>query len=245
MPREKELTTGGSEVLRYDATAGDATVAPGSELVHEAIAAHFDAHVGPAPTVFHELVSEYVHVDVHFVPPDEERPSWVLYTTGMSDRPMTVPPGLDAPPFAELVVVLPAGWRLDEASLRDETWYWPIRLLKFLARFPHVFGTWLGAGHTLPNGDPAEPYAPGCPFSCVLVYPPTVLPEGQRVVRVEGRPDVHLYALFPLHPAETELKLERGTEALLEAFAANGVTERVDIGRPSVAARVARSWRVF
>ena len=29
--------------------------------------------------------------------------------------------------------------------------FWPIQMLKFLARFPHEYKTWLGWGHTIPN----------------------------------------------------------------------------------------------
>mgnify|MGYP000664765674 CR=1 FL=1 len=35
--------------------------------------------------VFHELMSDIVHIDVHIVPPDENRPFYLLFTTGMSD----------------------------------------------------------------------------------------------------------------------------------------------------------------
>ena len=33
--------------------------------------------------------------------------------------------------------------------MKDEKWYWPIRLLKSLARLPIASDTWLGFGHTL------------------------------------------------------------------------------------------------
>ena len=31
---------------------------------------------------------------------------------------------------AELAIALPADWKLDQESMKDERWYWPIRLLK-------------------------------------------------------------------------------------------------------------------
>ena len=37
---------------------------------------------------------------------------------------------------AELAIALPADWKLDQESMKDEKWYWPIRLLKSLARLP-------------------------------------------------------------------------------------------------------------
>ena len=41
--------------------------------------------------------------------------------------------------------------------------YWPYRMLKELARLPHEFDTFLWKGHTVPNGDPPQPYGPNTP----------------------------------------------------------------------------------
>ncbi|MFQ8729789.1 MAG: suppressor of fused domain protein [Enterocloster bolteae] len=41
--------------------------------------------------VFHELLSDLVHIDVNIMRPDETHPYYVMYTTGMSDMPMTLP----------------------------------------------------------------------------------------------------------------------------------------------------------
>lgn len=244
MSREKELTTGGSEVRRYDTPAGDGHVMEGSEEAHAALRAHFEAHVGPASAVLRETVSTHVRVDVHFVPPSKRRPTWTLYTTGMSDRPMPPPAGTDAPTLAELMVSLPAGWKLDEESLRDERWYWPVRQLRLLACFPHVFDTWVGVGHTLANGEPPTPFAPGCPFSALLLLPPSSLPaEAHHVALPAG--DVRIYAMVPLTTAEIEFKLEKGTDALVEAFAAAGVGDLIDISREGAVAPKKRWWQVF
>ena len=50
---------------------------------------------------------------------------------------------------AELAIALPSDWKLDEESLKDERWCWPIGLLKVLARLPIASDTWLGWGHTM------------------------------------------------------------------------------------------------
>ena len=50
---------------------------------------------------------------------------------------------------AELLINLPAGWQLDEESLKDEKWYWPIRFLKFMARSPVNNGMYYDWGSTL------------------------------------------------------------------------------------------------
>jgi hypothetical protein len=55
---------------------------------------------------------------------------------------------------AELVMALPAEWPLEQSELEDESNYWPLGLLKMLARLPHEFETFVWFGHTIPNGDP-------------------------------------------------------------------------------------------
>ena len=43
---------------------------------------------------------------------------------------------LDVYKRQELAIALPADWKLDQESMKNEKWYWPIRLLKVLARLP-------------------------------------------------------------------------------------------------------------
>jgi hypothetical protein len=103
----------------------------------ERITAHLRRRLGAKGWVFHEIVSDLVHIDVHVVPPSRRHPYHVLVTSGMSALPMTVPDTFEDPAsfrFAELSMLLPPDWKLDEASLSDERFYWPIRLLKSLAR---------------------------------------------------------------------------------------------------------------
>jgi hypothetical protein len=135
MPNDRGavVSLSGSPIHYYDEPAG--WEAPQGEMCLEQISAHIEAHLGPVATVFHEIVSDTVHIDVHVVLPTEESPYARLVTSGMSDLPM--PGDNDVPRYLELVATLPGDWRLDRASFEDERWYWPVRLLKQLARFPH------------------------------------------------------------------------------------------------------------
>ena len=63
---------------------------------------------------------------------------------------------LDVYKRQELAIALPRDWKLDRDSMEDERWYWPVRLLKVLARLPGNNDTWLGWGHTM---DHEEPFA--------------------------------------------------------------------------------------
>lgn len=98
--------------------------------------------------VFHELVSPDIHVDICVIPPSEKRNYYTLVTMGMGAHQMNVPDELAEYHLerAELAVSLPPDWKLDEESMKNEQWYWPIGLLKALARLPITSDTWLGWG---------------------------------------------------------------------------------------------------
>lgn len=234
---DNEMSPGGSRVLRHRPRERGFEAAIGGGSIEE-IERHLAAHLGQVSTVLHEIVSDLVHVDVHLVPPSPPRASWTLFTTGMSDRPMTAPEGVDER-HAELLLSLPADWRMDllqqtPPAPEHERWYWPIGWLKQLARFPHEYDTWLGAGHTIPNGDPPRPFAPGTRLCCWLLLPPMCLPESALQLALADGRTVRFYALHALHPEEVSLKLNRGTDALLDELERAQVTEVLAPARPPV-----------
>ena len=101
-----------------------------------AIERHIQNTFGAFENVFHELVSPDIHVDICVVPPTEERNYYTLVTMGMGAHRMNVPKELAEYKLerAELAIALPPDWKLDAESLKEERWYWPIGLLKVLAR---------------------------------------------------------------------------------------------------------------
>lgn len=199
---------------------------------------HIARHVGTPDFVFHELVSDLVHVDVHHVPPSAKRPFRILVTTGMSDRSMKAPEGAPDLQYAELVVVLPESWPVSEKAFRDEANYWPIRGMKFLARFPHEYDTWLWEGHTVPNGDPPSPFNDSVRFSCLLLAPPILLPQEFGVCHVKPGKSVHFFAVIPLFDEEITLKLRKGSDALFDLFDRYRISELIDPKRRNVG----RKW---
>lgn len=209
--------------------------APHSEENIEQISAHIENHVGEVSMVFHEIISDTVHIDVHHVKPTPERPFHTLITSGMSDFPMSVPEDVEAPCYLELMVTLPQSWRIDDKSFEDEKWYWPIRQLKFLARFPHKYDTWLGWGHTLPNGDPATPFADNTLFSGVIVLPSVTVPTEFYTLKINDEKTIDFFSIVPLYEEEMNLKLNKGTEVLLDKFDNYGINDIVDIDRRNVA----------
>ena len=116
---------------------------PGDAVLIEGLAEHLVAQFAGETLVYHEVVSEVVHVDVHVVPPGPDREHYTLVTSGMGARPMPVPPELaGVPRHIELVMLLPADWRMQREDFKEERWYWPVQHLKMLARAPHRWGTW-------------------------------------------------------------------------------------------------------
>lgn len=213
----------------------------------QAIAAHIAQHLGPTSGVMHEIISDKVHLDVHLVPPSAERPFYVLVTSGMSDRPMLTPAGAspaEVPPYAELCILLPPDWPLpgpdtpagSTAELfANEAAYWPIRWLKLLARLPHEYHTFLAYGHTVPNGEDAEPFADNTRLGCMLALNALSLPEEFQTLRLSPEKIIQFYTLYPLYPEEMELKMNQGLGPLFERFQEYGVDDVVDIYRANAA----------
>ena len=236
-PREDgEVSPGGSRIYRHEARVPPRGASHDAARA-EAIVAHVERHLGPVGGVWHELVSDLVHVDLHVVEPTDDRPFPTIVTTGMSDAPMRIPSELgDSLGYAELTIGLPADWPLTQEAFEDEAHYWPLRLLKGLARLPHAYDTWLGPGHTIPHGDPATAYAEGVDFCCALILPPVSAPQEFWTLELTDTKAVDFYAVYPLYPEEMQFKLENGMDALLERFQAAGITDRLDPGRVNTCA---------
>jgi hypothetical protein len=235
---EPEVSESGQPIFRHKPKKRDFDIATGSEeSAVEAIVDHVETHLGKIDIVFHELISDLVHIDVHQIKPTRERNFWTLITTGMSDRPMTVPEGVTDAHYAELMICLPPSWKISDEAFKDEANYWPIGLLKLLSRLPHEYGTWLAPGHTIPNADPPEPYAPDTKFCCaMLVNPLTTPPEFDQFEAGTGKV-IRFLAVIPLYLEEVELKLKQGSDELIKRLEKQGVTEVLKPGRKNVARR--------
>lgn len=228
---DEEISAGGSRIYRHEAPAGEPEIAHGDEQLIEAVSAHVERHIGPIERVLHEIISPVVHLDVFHVLPSETVPWHTLVTCGMAAKPMQAPePDLA---FAELTLALPPDWPMGDRDWNDERHYWPVRLLKFLGRLPHEYDTWLGNGHTIPNDDPPEAYAPGTKLCGAIVVDPLLPPEAFRQLDRPAGP-IRFYGVVALHRVEMDYKLAKGADALYYRLADAGVSELVDPGRAAV-----------
>ena len=230
----KIVSLSGAPIFRYTDGEKEWEAPQGEECIEE-ISDHIERHIGKVSMVFHEILSDTVHIDVHHVEPTTKRPFHTLVTSGMSDLPMTVPPESGAANFIELMVTLPANWKIDDKSFENEDWYWPIRQLKFLARFPHKYATWLGWGHTIPNGDPQEAFASNTDLSGVIILPSINVPQDFRKLNISENKVIEFFSVVPLFEEEMNLKLSKGSDFLLDKFDKYGISEIIDIKRRNVA----------
>jgi len=205
-------------------------------LPHDPVGEHIATHLGKPALYFHETKAGEtdggIQVDIHVIGPTESFPYVRLVASGMSKQAMNVPEG--APAYAELMMALPAAWQLDEQSMQEERWYWPVALLRHLAHYPHRERSWIGLGHSLPNGYPATPYTAGVRFCGAIVLPPASSPEPFHSLTVDGK-DVYFHCVVPLFKEELNLARRRGFAELLDKFNEYDVTDVVDPARKNTA----------
>ena len=186
-----------------------------------AIEQHIKNTFGEFENVFHELISPDIHVDICVVPPSERRNYYTLVTMGMGAHRMNVPKELAEYKLerAELAIALPPDWKLDEDSMQEERWYWPVGLLKVLARLPISNDTWLGFGHTMEKQSPFAEDTELC--AAILTGPQDMdLDTCGEVCNLPGGEEVNFYQVLPLYREEMEYKLEHDADALLERLEA-------------------------
>ena len=135
------------------------------------------------------------------------------------------------------MLFLPGDWDLGQefqlGSDVNPAYFWPIHMLKFLARFPHKYQTWLGPGHTIPNGPDYSPLGPGVGFGGVVLSwgggdLGTVETEDGHTIRI-------LFAI-PAYKEEIEYKLQYGMEALDQVFRDQDLPMVLDVERPNLCA---------
>lgn len=205
---------------------------------------HFAAAFPGRKTVVWDDPDTLIELAVMF--PTAAEPYYVVHTIGMSAEPMN----LDDMPkkrqyewlrWAELMLFLPGDWPVDESRWpqhlndpEDKPAAWPLRLLRLLAALPRKGNTWLGAGHSIPNGAPPHPYAENAPFTGAVLFLPGEKngPRAVESVKIGGGKRLMLYLVVPVYPQEMAYKLEKGAEALEEKLRGveNGFV--ADIRRP-------------
>lgn len=238
---QKDKTPHGDPIHRHTESIHEDFVSASGQSHIEDISDHIERFVGPIETVFHEVVSHLVHIDIYYVKPSTKLPYHIFITSGMSDLPMRVPEGLEEHRYSELCILLPHYWpiaadtyKTTEEVFKDENSYWPIRWLTKLARFPHEYDTWLGWGHTVPNGEEVDPFSENTKLGCLMLLPPFELPREFFELQIEDNNVIRFYCLNALYKEEMDYKLEHGCDKLLKKFDKYDISSVIDINRRNV-----------
>ena len=252
-----EVTSGGVPVYRPEKRQRGENEMPAITPYMKQIERHLEKHVGPLGPVFHEMISDEVHLDLYIIPPTNQEPSqehplgtyhYTIVTGGLSAKPQNVPPKArgEVSPYQELMVALPADWPGmqpdgtwdDDAMKHQENW-WPMYWLKKIARMPHEYNTFLAQGVTIPNGEEANPFASNTQLGCMMVFLPTLAPRVHKL-QINDQIDITFWALWPLYPEEMNMKLKGNFRDLMKKFVDAEMTELIRPDRPNLAKK--KGW---
>jgi hypothetical protein len=225
-----ESPSGGKVIRHKEAAPYEVPKHHGRHL--EPIEAHVQFHLGEIEAVFHELISDKVHLDVIIVPPSSKYNWYTLITSGMGDIPMQ---GADPDDrYTELVLCLPPNWKVSESAFKDQHNYWPVEWLKRVARLPHEYQTWVGPGHTIPNGDPPEPFDDSTSMCCWMLAAPPWFPDEFQQLQVSPQRTIKFLTMLPLYAEEVDYKLQYGSDKLADRLDLLRLTDLMDFERTNV-----------
>ena len=183
------------------------------------VSAYIEQQYGEYEIVAHEMVSPDIHCDIVIVPPTKKLPYYKLVTMGAGAYQMNIPKELksDVCDRAEYVIFLPEDWDLKSDKEED---YWPIRMLKTIARLTVNTEDWLYYGHTVNLTEDESPVAENTKFnSCVLL--PSMNKEGEMAKPLKlglfGK-KVAFIQIFPLYQEELEYKREHSLNEMMDKF---------------------------
>ena len=204
-------TPDGAEIIRHKNIERQfgITDKPDAEY-RQAREAAYEKLLGKALSVSHELLPQIPHVDVFiFRRSRGNQFVYSLVTGGMSDLEMTLPPpaSSEVPRRVELIFYC--------SEPREEY----INTLRWVAHFPHDSKSFLGYGHTMPNGNPPAPFW-GSAVLDTLVFLPPIVKKDQTLpseLKLGGQP-VHFLWVVPLTSAECDFKLQNGLDKLMNLF---------------------------
>ena len=185
---------------------------------------HIEKYAGPIEFRFENLL---------VVRATENRASHLVVTTDLSDNPM--PKAKPEWHFAELCALLPPDWSLNSLEWQNNIDIgWPMRELQRLTRYGRETGTWLGFGHSVPNGNPPAPFAPSTLQCASFLIPPLELPERFARLRLDDGEILNFWAIVPIYATELAVKVNQKAPTLIEKLTNKGISDVIDPTRDDV-----------
>jgi hypothetical protein len=216
----------------------------------EDLSAHLKEHVGEIDHVIHEIISYTVHLEILVVRPTPRLPFVTIMTSGLSDRRMKTPIGVEDTPahgYAEFIAFLNPEWPIDFPD-RDEGGLdqaWPERILRGYSKWVHEEGTFYDWYHTSSNDTPAVPFVDHSEMSGLLFTPPyLLLPDAWFVPTFDGK-IVKLLNVVPITSVEVDFGVKYGGDSLFEELRANNCNFTFDPQRPGIRPRRKKFFGLF
>ena len=92
-----------------------------------------------------EIIPASVPMMVHIFPPVKgKRKNTIFVTSGLIEYELVVPEGQEKYWYAEYFLEMPGAWHVKDKDLEQEKYFWPIRWLKAISRYPHEQATYYG-----------------------------------------------------------------------------------------------------
>lgn len=183
---------------------------------------HIEKHIGAVSYILNENISDIISVDVLVVSPTIKRNYYTLVTMGMSAKRMQVPKNMQEYSIdrAELLMCVPANWRIDKLinknvyQQHNSRWYWPISILRRIARLPFENQMCIGYGDCIPNGSPPKPFAAGTKLSGVVLDKPQFSDDFVKMYNRKQQ-SVNFYYANPVYAEEIEFRQRFNMEELV------------------------------
>jgi len=190
-----------------------------SEKECKKVSEYIDQQFGESIGVLREQESPDIKCDIVVVPPTEEQPYFKLVTLGAGAYKMKEQKNKKSNECdrAEYVIFLPNDWSYD--SDREED-FWPIQMLKDVARLALFTDERVDFGHTIQWNEDGSPIVESTRFnSCILLC--SIGKDEQEVEPLKlglfGK-KVAFYQVIPLYPEELKYKLEHSLSELIDVF---------------------------
>ena len=152
---------------------------------------------GEYTSVYHELYSPDIHLDILIVPPSKKDNYYKLITKGMGAYKMNVPQQLKDCDIdrAELVIYLPPNWNFNQ---KDNGWI--ISLLKVVARTPIFENGWIGYGQTFSQTmEGTMPYSPNTGFSNAILFNSNDYLKNKNELYIPTKGKINFFQFVPIY----------------------------------------------
>lgn len=184
---------------------------------------------GEYTSVYHELYSPDIHLDILVVPPSKKDNYYKLITKGMGAYKMNVPSIINNKGYdrAELVMYLPPEW---DFKNKDNNWI--ISQLKVIARTPIYENNWIGYGHTFSQSiDASITYSSNTKLSDIILFKSYDNSNCENKLYMDTKGQINFYQVFPIYREELEYAKLHGAESLEKLILGDYKKPIIDVSR--------------